>query len=409
MQAPLKGITVIEMSTYVAAPVTARLLSDMGADVIKIERPEGDPWRQTGKSYLPLRFSDEENPVFDIYNSGKRHVALNVKTEEGMQALHRLLERADVFVTNTRPAALERLGLDAHTLREKYPALVYAILLGYGERGPDAAMPAFDTSAFWARSGFLRDMSLQKENYDPVQAPYSIGDTVSGYVLTMEICSALYRRERTGLGDVVKSGLFHNSIFTMGTMQIITQPPFGRVYPTDRQGWDLIGGSYECSDGEWVFLSGYSSALRPLFYKMIEREDLNTDERFATPLDRWERRYEFFEIIRGAFLSKPSTHWLGLARELDLPLVRMGHFSDLSSDEQAWANGYVERVTFASGRQETMPATPIEMESVGTVRTVPAPPVGADTEAVLSEIGYTAPQILHMEQIGAAKIARNKK
>jgi len=223
MNKPLSGIRVLEFSTFVAAPVCARMMADLGAEVIKVERPEGDPWRITGVSYISSRFSDRQNPVFDIYNSGKKHVALNLKTPEGMEAFHKLLENSDVLITNTRPKALHKLGLDYEDLKERYPKLIYAILLGYGEKGPDKDMPAFDTSAFWARGGFLRDMSLAGEHYNPVEPPSSMGDTVSGYLLLAEVCAALYRRSQTGLGDCVRSGLLHNSIFTMGTMNIITQ------------------------------------------------------------------------------------------------------------------------------------------------------------------------------------------
>ena len=402
-EGPLQGITVVELSTFVAAPVTARLLSDMGAEVIKVERLEGDTWRATSKSFLPFRFSDEQNPVFDIYNSGKRHVALNIKTVEGMEALHRLIEKAQVFVTNTRPAALKRLGLDPDTLRQRYPGLVYGLLLGYGEEGPDADLPAFDTSAFWARSGFLRDLSLRQEGYAPVQAPYSMGDTISGYLLTMEICAALLRREKTGKGDIVKSSLFHNSIFTMGTMEIITQGKYCRQYPEDRASWGTPGGSYQCADGEWILISGYSAAMHPILLKMIEREWLITDPRFQTPLDKWENRHKYYEIVRDAILEKPSAYWLEEAHRLDLPIMKLGHFSDLSTDPQAWANGYLEKVQFASGNVDIMPTSPIEMKSVGELKTVPAEGVGAHTRRVLAELGYTDEQIEAMMAAGAAK------
>ena len=409
MEAPLKGITVVEMSTFVAGPVTARLLADMGATVIKVERPEGDAWRHTAKSYLPKRFSDDENPVFDIYNTGKKHIALNVKTEEGKQALYKLLENAQVFITNTRPKALKRLGLHPDELRKKYPKLVYALFLGYGEAGPDADMPAFDTSAFWARSGFLLDMSA-KDHYHPVLPPYAVGDTVSGYVLAMQICAALVRLEKTGEGDLVKSSLFHNSIFSMGTMQITTQPPFGRKLPLERAQYDLFSGSYECSDGEWVFLSGYSEMIYKDLHKLIDREDLNDSELFFKAFNQKIREYrnEYYQLVKGAILEKPSEYWLKKAKELDMPLVRMGHFHDLASDPQAWANGYLEKVSFPSGNEDIMPSSPVEMESVGKIITKPSAPVGADTKEILENIGYTSEQIESMEKNGAVFTAQNK-
>ena len=187
MSRPLEGIKVVELATFVAAPSCARLLADLGANVIKVEHPNGDTWRLTGKSYIPKRFCDEENPVFDIYNSGKRHIALNLKSTEGMQAFHKLLAEADVFITNTRLPALSRLGIAYEDLKDRYPALIYAAVLGYGEKGPDSAKPAFDTTAFWSRSGFLRDLAVDGESYMPVSPPFGVGDTVTGMFLMCEI------------------------------------------------------------------------------------------------------------------------------------------------------------------------------------------------------------------------------
>lgn len=393
MDKPLSGMTVVELSTFVAAPVTARLLADLGARVIKIERPDGDTWRETGVSYLPLRFSEQENPVFDIYNAGKEFMALNLKTPKGMEAFHKLLAKADVFITNTRPAALKRLKLSYEDLRERYPSLVYGIVLGYGENGPDAEKPAFDTSAFWAKSGFLRDQALRREDYAPVQPPFSMGDTATGYMLMGQICAALLRREKTGKGDLVRSSLYHNSIFTMGTMAIISQPGFGRVYPEDRAGWAPNCGDFQCADGEWVFLSGYSPSSYPVLYKMLGREDLNDDPRFTTVDGRWVNRHAYYEEIRRAFLTRTSEEWLALSRTYDLPMVRMGHYQEICADEQAWANGYLENVTFPNGRTEVMPRSPIEMESVGALHTVPAPGIGVDTARILAELGYTEEEI----------------
>lgn len=392
------------MATYVAGPVAARLLADLGAEVIKVERPAGDDWRVTGVGYIPERFSDDENPVFDIYNAGKKHIALNLKSEEGMEALHRLLAQADVLITNTRPQALKRLGLRYEDLKEKYPSLIYGILLGYGENGPEAEKPAFDTSAFWAKSGFLRDLALTGENYMPVQPPPSMGDTVTGYLLMGQICAALYRKKETGLGDYVKASLYHNGIFTMGTMAIVTQPPFGIPYPTDRAGHGAASGSYLCADGEWVFMSGYSHTRLPAFYRMLEREDLAADPRFCDAEKRWQNRYVYYEEIRNVFLTQPSSYWLSLAKELDLPMIRMGHFSDIAKDEQARANGYVEDVTFRSGNVDVMPRSPIEMDSVGELTTVPAPGIGADSAEILNKLGYTDAQLKNMQASGAIVI-----
>lgn len=403
MHKPLQGIRVVELSTFVAAPVSARLLADLGAEVIKVEQLRGDDWRQTGIGYLPLRYSNDENPVFDIYNAGKKHIALNLKTPEGMEAFHKLLATADVMITNTRPKSLEKLGLNYEALKERYPRLVYGIVLGYGEKGPDKDMRAFDTSAFWARGGFLLDQSPRGEHYRPVQPPYSMGDTVTGYLLMAEVCAALYRREQTGTGDYVRSSLFHNGIFAMGTMNIITQKPYGRVFPDDRAGYGATCGDFACSDGEWVFISGYNAAMNRLVYKMIGKEDIEEDPRFADTMSRYKNRAAFHQILQDAFLKKPSTYWLEQAKLLDIPMTRMGHYSDIANDPQAWANDYLENVEFRNGHVDVMPRSPIEMDSVGTLTTRIAPGIGADTHEVLEQLGYTPQQLDEMIASGAIK------
>lgn len=409
MNKPLNGVKVVELSTYVAGPVSARLLADLGAEVIKVEGPKGDAWRETGVSFLPLEFSADENPVFDIYNTGKKHIALNLKDPQGMEALHRLLSEADVFITNIRPGALKRLGLTYDDLKEKYPSLVYAILLGYGENGPEAEKPAFDTSAFWAKSGFLSDLSLKCDSYEPVQPPASMGDTITGYLLMGQICAALYRKKETGLGDCVRAGLYHNGIFTLGTMAIVCQPPFGRRYPDDRASHGATWGSYKCSDGEWIFISGYALDKLPSMYRMIEREDLAVDPRFCDVEGQWNNRHAHYEEVRAAFLKKPSEHWLALAKEYDLPMIRMGRFHEIATDEQAWANDYLEKVTFRNGKTGVMPSSPIEMDSVGKLTTVPAPCIGADSEEILKKLGYNDAQLKNMEKNGAIVIGKERK
>lgn len=404
MTGPLSGIKVLDLTTFVAAPVCGRLMADMGAEVIKVEHPDGDTWRKTGKDYSPTRFSDHENPVFDIYNSGKKHIALNLKTPEGMQVFHQLLSEADVFITNTRPAALKRLGISYEDLKDKYPRLVYGIVLGYGEKGPDAAKPAFDTSAFWSRSGFLRDMTAKNDQYQPVLPPFGVGDTITGYVLTMQICAALLARAQTGKGDYVRSSLYHNGIFTMGTMEIITQQPFGRTYPTTRIDYGIPGGSYLCADGEWIFIAvSYYAVLIPLLCKAIGREDLLEDPRFDTPANRQKNKEEYYAIFRDAFLQKPSAYWLEKADELDIPVVRMNHFGEVSEDEQAWANDYLEHVDFGNGHVDVMPTSPIEMDSLGPIKTKPAPRIGADTDNILAALGYDPEAIARMKDAGAVK------
>lgn len=407
MGRPLEGIKVVELATFVAAPSCARLLSDLGAEVIKVERPNGDDWRRTGISYVPARFSDQENPVFDIYNTGKKLIALDLKNPEGLEAFHKLLAQADVFVTNVRPAGLKRLGLSYEDLKEKYPRLIYSIVVGYGEKGPDANKPAFDHTSFWAKSGFLRDLSPlnNPETYSPVNAPGGVGDTVSGMFLMGEICAALINREKTGKGDYVVSSLYHNGIFVTGTMNIICQRPFGVNYPHSRVDHGNPGGNYRCADDEYVILCGISDAKTlPGLYAMLGIPELLTDPRFDTADKRWENRKEYYEILAAEFRKKTADEWETIAQEYDLPIMRMNHFADVAEDEQAWANDYLEYVEFANGRVDVMPRSPIEMGSVQGLKTVPVPLIGGNGREVLKDLGYTDEKIEEMLASGVVTI-----
>lgn len=401
MHGPLSGIKVVEMSTFVAAPVTARLMADMGAEVIKVESPAGDGWRKTGVSFNP-RFTPEENPVFDIYNTGKKHVSLNLKTPEGKEVFHKLLSQADVFITNTRPSALKRLGFSYEDVKDLYPKLIYAIVLGYGEEGPESHKPAFDTTAFWSRSGFLRDLAVVGEEYYPVTAPSSVGDTATGYLLLAEINAALFNRTHTGKGDYVRSTLFRNGIFCMGTMAIITQKPFGNTYPRNRLQNGAPGGSFRCADDEWVFIAlGDPTKNIPAIHEALGLSEIMEDPRFQGA-ERVKNMEAYYPLIRDAFLTKTAAEWVQLFDEADVPLVRMSHFSDVSEDPQAWANGFLEHVQFPSGNTDVMPSSPIEMGAAQTPPTVPAPGIGANTVEVLESLGYTREEVEKMVVSGAA-------
>ena len=135
-------------------------------------------------------------------------------------------------------------------------------MLGYGEEGPIKDEPAFDTSAFWSKSGFLRDQGLDNEHYHPVMPPFGVGDTITGYMLMGQVCSALVRKMKTGKGDYVRASLYHMGLFTMGTMEILAQEKVGRIMPFNRLSFGVPGGPYKCADGEWVFISvGYYETL----------------------------------------------------------------------------------------------------------------------------------------------------
>ena len=209
-------------------------------------------------------------------------------------------------------------------------------------------------------------------------------------------------RERTGKGDYVRSTLYRNGIFTMGTMAIITQKPYGRAYPRTRPECGAPGGSYCCADGEWVFIAtGDVNKTSAAIHRMIDRPELTDDPRFKGA-ERGKNILEYYEILREGFLKKPSEEILRLGYAEDIPIVRMCHFSDISEDPQAWANGFVEHVAFPTGNVDVMPTSPIEMNSAKPNPTVPCPGVGAHTGEILRSLGYTEEQIRKMLEAGAA-------
>lgn len=400
MHKPLEGIRVLDLTTFVAAPMAARLLSDLGAEVIKIEPPKGDAWRVAAKHFNPTRFSDEMNPIFDLCNTGKKLISINLKTADGMAAFHKLLENTDVFVTNNRPEALKRLGIHYDDLKEKYPRLIYAMVLGYGEEGPDANTPAFGVTAFWARSGFLRDMALTDGEYQPLMPPSGAGDTITGTTLAMEICAAIINRDRTGKGDFVRSCLYQNGLFVFGTMSMATQQPGGRVYPRSRKDGGSAGavsGTYCCADNEWVFLaSGGDPAYLPRIYNMVGHPEI-IENPSAYSMEA------LLNLFKSVFMKKTRAEWLRLSKEFDVPMVPVNHFNEAVMEEQAVVNRFVEKVEYPRGDSIMMPTTPLIMDSVEKQPVRPTHTAGWDTEEVLLQLGYTQAQVDAMIAAGAAK------
>ncbi len=405
MGKPLDGIKVIDLSTFVAAPVTGRFLADLGAEVIKIETASGDGWRITGRGYVPDHFTPEDNPVFDIYNSGKKLISVNLKTKEGKEVFRRLMEDADIFLTNVREDALRRMGVSYEDLKEQYPKLIYAQVTGYGPKGPEAATAAFDTTAFWSRTGFIRDLGVIDEEtgaYNPVYPPSGVGDTVTAYLLLSQINAALYQRTSTGRGQRVEASLFHTGIFTMGTMQVTCQRPFGRVYPKERYDHASLAGFYRCSDGEYIFIAaGVPQILIKKLGPAIGIPDLADDPRFATVEARAKYKKEVYTVLKERFLTKTSDEWLAIAKQYDFAATKCQSFADIAEDEQAIANDYVEKVLYPNGNVNTIATPPFHMETVQGLTTRPMPKAGTDTRAVLLAHGYTDEEIDAMKDSGA--------
>jgi len=398
---PLSGIKVVELSTYVAAPSCGKLLSDWGADVIKVETASGDSWRTFGTTHK-VTATEEENPMFDFVNGGKKSIVLNLKNEEGKEVLFSLLEDADVFLTNTRAKALRKMGLDYDTIKERFPRLIYATITGFGETGPQVDNPGFDVVAYWGSSGFLNDLSIDTGSNYPILAPTGIGDVTCGTSLFGGVCAALLGRERTGKGDYVTVSLLGGAVWIMGFMYLRAQERYGDPFPKQRKNSPPMTAPYRCKDGEWIMLSILEyERYFPSLCNALGIPEIATDPRFANKKDMDAHREELFAILEERFLTKDCAEWREILTACDIVNDKLNHFKDLVSSEQAWVNNYFTTAKFANGGECTMPCPSIQSREIGKFDYKAGPLLGADTAEVLRSLGYSDEKIEEMKAAGA--------
>lgn len=407
IERPLEGITVVELALFVAAPSAARMLADWGANVIKIESPKGDPMRYMGKLVSMPVDNERENPAYDQQNAGKKGIVLNLKSEEGREAMSRLLAKADVFITNNRQDALERLGLSYEQLKTKYPALVYGQVSGYGEKGPDKDKPGYDFTAYYARGGISG--TLYEKGTAPLLTVAGFGDTQVGLCLASGICAALVKAKRTGQGEKVSVSIYQTAIFCMGHMIAASQ--YGNNhYPRSRM--DIanpLQNAYETKDGRWI--QGAVNDFDGEFARICEligRSDLAADERFNDFEKVKNHSRPLIEELDRTFKEKTIDEWLALFQAADLPFDKEVIWEEILTDPQAWADdilchvdGYPEREDMGSER--TLVRTPVKFRESGLPEYKKGPRIGEHTAEVLKELGYTEAEIIAMQEAGAVK------
>jgi crotonobetainyl-CoA:carnitine CoA-transferase CaiB-like acyl-CoA transferase len=251
---PLAGVRVLELGVWVAGPAAAMLLADWGADVIKLESPQGDPLRGMANPGM----GRDVNPWFEMDNRGKRSVALDLANPDGRALSGRLIDRADVVVTNLRIPALERLGMDPETLRASHPRLIYCRVTGYGPRGEDEDRPSFDGGAFWTRAGFMATM--HQPGCDPPMPRGGTGDHTTGLGAAGAIAVALFRRERTGQGSLVDVSLYRAGIYIM-SWDIAGYLRGVRVAAQNgrRGASNALNNMYMAGDGRWFYLTNLTA------------------------------------------------------------------------------------------------------------------------------------------------------
>ena len=397
---PFEGLRVIDMSTFIAVPACARYFAEFGAEVIKVEPKGGDVVRFNGVSEGRLG-SPYENTTFDLENAHKRGVILNLKAPEGKEILFKLLADADVFLTNWRPQALAKLGLDYDSLKDKFPKLVYGCFTGYGETGPDCDLPGYDFTAFWARSGLLG--TLYQKDSEPINLIPGIGDHISGMFMCAGIVTAMYNAKVTGKGDKVSVNLLHSGIFVQGiAMQAAQYEGLGQVYPITRKNADNpFNNTYKSKDGRFIQLSMPPfDLLYPKFMPLIGREDLVGDPRYTMDSITTNKLHgEFIAIVEDAFAQKTAAEWREILTKGDIPFSVAQTWEEVLVDEQAWAIGAFEKVEYPTG-DRTMVRQPVSLESVEPRKYGRGPLLGEHSEEILKELGYTEEQLKEMHAKG---------
>ncbi len=384
---PLTGLRVVEMGTIAAMPRSARIFADFGADVIKVEGLTGDPYR------VLKTYKNQYDTMFTAENSNKRFVSINLKTEGGKEAFFKLLETSDVFMTNVRMKALERLGIDYETIKERFPRLIYTHLSGFGLKGPNKDTPGYDTSAFWAKSGALVD--LVKKGDDPVRPPVGFGDLATANAIVAATMIALFARNHTGHGTFVSSSLYNSAIWCASNAVITSQ--FGTDYPDDfDRPANPFCRTYECADGEWLnfTFSDYDGRWRENC-KLFGIEEYIDDPRYCKSeyLIQEDHKYELTQILKAAVKKKTRSEWIELLKTTDAAYAPGNHFKDVATDEQAWANDFLEMVPFDKPGPVAMPHPPMQFSEYGYKKYKICDPVGAQSREVLSEIGFSKEEI----------------
>ncbi|MCI8511102.1 MAG: CoA transferase [Lachnospiraceae bacterium] len=395
---PLEGVNVVDLTLAGSGPSCTKLMTEFGANDIWVEALNGTSTRNVHK--------------YDFYCTGKRAIALNLKTPEGKEALTRILEKADVFVSNYRPKGLKNLGLTYEEVKAVKPDIIYATLTGFGEEGAEANDAGYDPVAFWAKGGLLQDFAEKGSLLVP---PIAVGDITTGLALFGGICAALYKRRLTGEGCHVFSSLLGSAAYLNHDALIEVQ--YGEEYPKTRlKPRRAMLNTYQCSDGRWITMTitdKFEKYFHPLL-KAIGREDLIGDPRWQCIEDTmYEHAPELVAIFDEAFANMTQKEALEALHSIDAPVAPVQTTEELISDAQVLANKYVYKLEAsvppegAGSPDIWVPASPIKYNSVdsGVTGQTRGPRIGEHSVDILKEYGYDDAKIRDMLDRGIARQA----
>ncbi len=386
--ASFQDLKVVELGVWVAAPAAAALLADWGADVVKVEPPAGDPMRYVFGS-IGIG-EDFPNPAFALDNRGKRSVVLDLRQPADGRRLEELLAGADVFVSNLRPDALDRLGLEPAATVERHPHLVYCSISGYGLAGGDRNRPAYDIGAFWARSG----LSVQMADADgaPLNPRGGIGDHITGLAALAGMLAAVLEQRHTGRGQVVEVSLLRSGAYALG-WDLGLQMALGKVAgsePRERKQAPLMN-PYRAGDGRWFFLTGLEADRHlPAVCRALGRPDLLDDPRFASASAIRRHREHVIAVLDAVFAERPLDEWAERFDREGVWWAPAQSPAEVVDDPQLLANdGFVDVAAGASGPAQRSVNGPVSFSALHRGSTPRAPALGQDTDDVLGELRAT--------------------
>jgi crotonobetainyl-CoA:carnitine CoA-transferase CaiB-like acyl-CoA transferase len=398
------GLKVVDMASFIAGPSAAVILSDFGADVIKVEPPTGDLWRH-GHQIPPQPQAKDAYP-WHLANRNKRGITLDLKSPNAAKVLERLVKWADVLIVNTPHPARKKLKLEYDDVVGWNPRLIYADVTGFGEKGPDADLPGFDITSYWARSGLL---SMTRDAGEPPTWPVAgSGDNATAMGLYSAIVTALYRRERTGEGSSVTTSLLAAGVWSasVSIQAALCEAKFFALHDRKNPANAALN-VYRAADGTWFVLIVTPDKLATVA-KAIGRPDLLTDPRFSDPVKLTANMPQLTAILDDLFGAQPMAHWYEVFNGVHVTFGAVRGPQEVIDDPQLRLNDIVVPLEGAGGKLTSTISSPIQVHGVPKVPAKRAPTLGEHNNDVLKLLGFNGSEIDELRASGTILRAKER-